>query len=94
MPSSAQKPLLTWNGNAVNELPQLLLRALAVLELHAHALRLLLQGANLCANVTQVRLELAQHVLHGRQDVVAAADLQGTAQTSSAMSGTSADLQT
>ena len=67
---------LTWNGDAVNELPQLLLCALAVFELHAHALGLLLQGSDFCADVPKVRLELAQHVLHGRQDVITAADLQ------------------
>jgi hypothetical protein len=51
------------------------LHDLPVLELDAHALALLLQAAYLGADVAQVALELAQHALHGSQDVVTLLDL-------------------
>mmetsp|Transcript_18002 Transcript_18002/g.34395 ORF Transcript_18002/g.34395 Transcript_18002/m.34395 type:complete len:231 (+) Transcript_18002:1648-2340(+) len=54
---------------------QLRLRQLAVVELHRHAQRLLLQGLDLGADVAQVRLKSPQQLLHGPKDVVAHAHL-------------------
>lgn len=65
---------------AVQERAQLQLGGLAVPQPHAHALALLLEGAYLRADIAQVVLKLAQHLLHSAQDAITAANLQAATQ--------------
>lgn len=65
-----------WQGKGLYEAAQPTLCSSPVLELDAHALALLLKGADLGADVAEIALELAQHLLHACEDGVAAADLR------------------
>ena len=70
-----------WNGNPVDEIPQGLFCSAPVAELHTHGLGLGLELTNFLAHLTQVALELPQHLLHRHQNLIAVTNLEHLSHT-------------